>query len=91
VHDSGKFSIPAEILAKPTAPKPEEFELLRTYVMATSSVLAPIHVLSPVAGGRNRAAAHNACIVINNDHGCRRHHALPPVVGGIQPVLQAAQ
>lgn len=57
VHDSGKFSIPAEILAKPTAPKPEEFELLRTYVMATSSVLAPIHVLSPVAGGRNRAAS----------------------------------
>lgn len=34
VHDIGKFSIPIEILIKPTALKQQEIELLRTHVQA---------------------------------------------------------
>ena len=31
IHDIGKFAIPAEILTKPTALKPQEYDLLRTH------------------------------------------------------------
>ncbi len=49
VHDIGKFSIPAEILTKPSALKPAEFDLLRTHVQEGYNVLAPIHFPWPVA------------------------------------------
>jgi PAS domain S-box-containing protein len=49
VHDIGKFSIPAELLTKPTVLKPEEITLLRTHVRAGYDVLAPIHFRWPVA------------------------------------------
>lgn len=49
VHDIGKFSIPAELLTKPSALKPEEITLLRTHVRAGYDVLAPIHFRWPVA------------------------------------------
>lgn len=49
VHDIGKFSIPSEILTKPSALKPAEFDLLRTHVDEGYNVLAPIHFPWPVA------------------------------------------
>lgn len=49
VHDIGKFSIPIEILIKPTALKQQEIELLRTHVQAGVDVLLPIHFHWPVA------------------------------------------
>ena len=49
VHDIGKFSIPSEILTKPTALKEEEQALLRTHVQAGAAVLLPIHFPWPVA------------------------------------------
>ena len=49
VHDIGKFSIPSEILTKPSALKPQELELLRTHVQEGYAVLAPIHFPWPVA------------------------------------------
>lgn len=49
VHDIGKFSIPSEILTKPSVLKPAEFDLLRTHVEEGYSVLAPIHFPWPVA------------------------------------------
>ncbi len=49
VHDIGKFSIPIEILIKPTALKHQEIELLRTHVQAGVDVLLPIHFHWPVA------------------------------------------
>lgn len=49
VHDIGKFSIPSEILTKPSALKPAEFDLLRTHVDEGYNVLSPIHFPWPVA------------------------------------------
>lgn len=49
VHDIGKFSIPSEILTKPSALKQAEFDLLRTHVDEGYNVLAPIHFPWPVA------------------------------------------
>ena len=42
IHDIGKFAIPAEILTKPTALKPQEYDLLRTHVQEGFDVIKQI-------------------------------------------------
>ncbi|MEI6029778.1 MAG: HD domain-containing phosphohydrolase [Synechococcaceae cyanobacterium ELA739] len=49
VHDIGKFTIPAEILTKPTRLSPEELALVRTHAEAGYEALRPIAFPWPVA------------------------------------------
>ncbi|MCT0226563.1 HD domain-containing phosphohydrolase [Synechococcus sp. CS-1328] len=49
VHDIGKFTIPSEILTKPTRLSPQEYALLQTHVQAGYDALKPIHFPWPVA------------------------------------------
>jgi PAS domain S-box-containing protein/putative nucleotidyltransferase with HDIG domain len=49
IHDIGKFAIPAEILTKPTALKPQEYDLLRTHVQEGFDVIKQISFPWPVA------------------------------------------
>jgi HD-GYP domain-containing protein (c-di-GMP phosphodiesterase class II) len=49
VHDIGKFTIPTEILTKPTQLSAEEMALMRTHVRAGHEVLQSIHFPWPVA------------------------------------------
>ena len=49
VHDIGKFTIPAEILTKPTRLSPEELALVRTHAEAGYEALRPIEFPWPVA------------------------------------------
>ncbi len=49
IHDIGKFAIPAEILTKPTALKPQEYDLLRTHVQQGYEVVEKISFPWPVA------------------------------------------
>jgi len=49
VHDIGKFTIPAEILTKPTRLSPQELALMRTHVEAGYAALRPIQFPWPVA------------------------------------------
>jgi putative nucleotidyltransferase with HDIG domain len=49
VHDIGKFTIPAEILTKPTRLSPEELALVRTHAEAGYEALRPIQFPWPVA------------------------------------------
>ncbi len=49
IHDIGKFAIPAEILTKPTALKPQEYDLLRTHVQHGYEVVEKISFPWPVA------------------------------------------
>ncbi len=49
VHDVGKFTIPAEILTKPTRLSPEELALVRTHAEAGYEALRPIQFPWPVA------------------------------------------
>jgi putative nucleotidyltransferase with HDIG domain len=49
LHDIGKVSIGMELLTKPTALKPEEFQLIKTHVQTSYELLKPIHFPWPVA------------------------------------------
>lgn len=49
IHDIGKFAIPAEILTKPTALKPQEYDLLRTHGQEGYDVIKQISFPWPVA------------------------------------------
>jgi PAS domain S-box-containing protein/putative nucleotidyltransferase with HDIG domain len=49
LHDIGKFTIPAEILTKPTRLSPEELALVRTHAEAGYEALRPIQFPWPVA------------------------------------------
>ncbi|MEB3361116.1 MAG: HD domain-containing phosphohydrolase [Synechococcaceae cyanobacterium] len=49
LHDSGKVSIGLELLTKPTALKPEEYQLIKTHVQTSYEVLKPIPFAWPVA------------------------------------------
>lgn len=49
LHDSGKMSIGLELLTKPTALKPEEYQLIKTHVQTSYEVLKPIPFAWPVA------------------------------------------
>ncbi len=49
VHDIGKFTIPSEILTKPSQLSAEEMALMRTHVRAGYDVLQPLHFPWPVA------------------------------------------
>jgi PAS domain S-box-containing protein len=50
VHDIGKFSIPAQVLMKPTKLNTFEIAMLRNHVQAGYDVLKHIHFPWPVAG-----------------------------------------
>jgi PAS domain S-box-containing protein len=49
LHDVGKLGIPAEILSKPSALNPIEFELVRTHPQAAYEILADVAFPGPVA------------------------------------------
>ena len=49
LHDIGKMSIGQGLLCKPTALKPEEYELIKTHVQTSHEVLRPIPFAWPVA------------------------------------------
>lgn len=49
LHDIGKLSIGQELLTKPTALKPEEYQLIKTHVQTSHEVLKPIPFAWPVA------------------------------------------
>lgn len=49
LHDIGKVSIGQELLTKPTALKPEEYQLIKTHVQTSHEVLKPIPFAWPVA------------------------------------------
>ncbi|MFN7900640.1 MAG: HD domain-containing phosphohydrolase [Synechococcaceae cyanobacterium] len=49
LHDIGKVSIGMELLTKPIALKPEEFQLIKTHVQTSYEVLRPIDFPWPVA------------------------------------------
>jgi PAS domain S-box-containing protein/putative nucleotidyltransferase with HDIG domain len=49
VHDVGKITVPAEILAKPTQLSETEFALIQAHAEAAYEILAPIDFEGPVA------------------------------------------
>lgn len=49
LHDMGKLAIPAEILEKPAALSPAEWNVMRSHVYHTDQILSPIEALRTIA------------------------------------------
>jgi HD-GYP domain-containing protein (c-di-GMP phosphodiesterase class II) len=49
LHDLGKLTIPSEILEKPGPLNPDEFEIIKTHIVHTRTLLTNVEGLGPIA------------------------------------------